>query len=120
MPPAFVLARAEGPPLPCAAADRQLRVIRDRCSQTCLPVYVRFAPKAEQDVGGQAQACSIKVASSAGAFELFTRRDTAHFRNRSSGAGFKYSMPALPVSQGSNYSWASRTGMRSWMAMCSV
>ena len=67
--------------------------------------YPIFAPKSGLRCWYQAAAaCSIRVASSAGAFEQLTRRDTGHFCSKSSGAGFKYSMPALPLSHGSNCS----------------
>jgi hypothetical protein len=45
---------------------------------------------------------SINVASSSLARELFTLFDTGHFCNTSFAAGLSTSMPALPVSQGSN------------------
>ena len=56
----------------------------------------------------------INVASSALARELLTRFETGHRCRKSFGAGFRYSMPASPFSQGSNCFSAKRTGIRSW------
>src|ERR1700689_3807021 len=57
---------------------------------------------------------SIRLGSSAGAFELLTRCETGHFSNKPSGAALRYSTPAWPFSQGSNCSCFSSTGILSW------
>jgi hypothetical protein len=56
---------------------------------------------------------SIRLGSSSGARELFTRRDTGQHRNTSFAAGFRRSRPAAPVSHAWNCSGSRITRMRS-------